>query len=56
MGTLRPPLVLMSMREVSEGSHLRESPGDVQVNVTVAIGHGLSSLTEKEAGKVANTG
>ena len=42
--------VSTSNRETSEGSHLSEFPGDVQVNVTVVIGHGLSSLTEKEAG------
>ena len=47
--------MLISIREVSEGFHLRESPSDVQVNVTVVIGHGLSSLIEKEAGKVASS-
>ncbi len=32
--------------EVSDGIHLKESPGAVQVKVTVSIGHGLSTLTE----------
>ncbi len=30
----------------SDGTHLKESPGAVQVKVTVCIGHGLSTLTE----------
>ncbi len=34
------------IRETSDGSHLKESPGAVQVKVTVSIGHGLSTLTE----------
>ena len=42
--------VSTSNRRTSDGSHLIRFPGDVQVNVTVVIGHGLSSLTEKEAG------
>ncbi len=32
--------------EVSDGTHLKESPAAVQVKVTVSIGHGLSTLTE----------
>ena len=37
----------------SEGSHNKVFTGDVQVNVTMLIEHGLPSLTEKEAGKVS---
>ena len=37
----------------SEGSHNKVFTGDVQVNVMVVIGHGLPSLTEKEAEKVS---
>ncbi len=39
------------MRETSDGTHLKESPGAVQVKVTVSIGHGLSTLTEYWAAK-----
>ena len=34
------------MGVASDGDHLKESPGAVQVKVTVSIGHGLSTLTE----------
>ncbi len=44
------------MRETSDGSHLKEFPGAVQVKVTNSVGHGLSSLTEycavKKIGKI----
>ena len=33
----------------SEGSHLIMSPATVQVKVTVSVGHGLPSLTQKDA-------
>ncbi len=32
--------------EVSDSTHLKDSPAAVQVKVTVSIGHGLSTLTE----------
>ncbi len=45
MGSLRSAVEKIVM-ETSDGSHLKESPGAVQVKVTVSIGHGLSTLTE----------
>ncbi len=42
------------MFETSDGDHLRLVPGAVQVNMTLSIGHGLSSLTRKVADKIAN--
>ena len=36
-------------RKTSDIDHLRLVPGAVQVNVTISIGHGLSSLTRKVA-------
>ena len=38
-----------SMALAPDGSHLRRFPGEVQVNVTLSIGHGLSSLNIKVA-------
>ncbi len=46
MGTLRPEVERIAIVRESDGSHLKESPGTVQVKVTVSIGHGLSTLTE----------
>ena len=46
MGTLRSEVERILMLVLSEDTHLKESPGAVQVKVTVSIGHGLSTLTE----------
>ena len=50
MGVNRVSTVIDS---TSEGSHNKVFTGDVQVNAMVVIGHGLPSLTEKEAEKVS---
>ncbi len=47
ISTLLPEFVARTViRETSDGSHFKKSPGAVQVKVTVSIGHGLSTLTE----------
>ncbi len=46
MGILRPEVERIAIVREFDGSHLKESPGTVQVKVTVSIGHGLSTLTE----------